>query len=310
MKKLIKLIRFLIRNILVSFLPIKLQTKIAKLGFPNFCSKNKKINYIGNVFRSDLKIYASTLSTIERVSTSYYIDKTEPALGMKKIKFENFVCIDVGANIGSISLLMISLKAKKVLAFEPGPSYRKLCKNIKLNNLENKIIPINYGLNLENERFAWEEVGNYLNGYLKSLGTKIPNENQKNIVETIKLDEYLYKKNEKKIDFIKYDIEGMEIKAIMGSKKTIEDNKPIIVAEIQEGSSKFFGYDCVNPIFEYLYLQNYESYFFYKQKFIPFKFPEVKMNENFEVLYKKQIPNFLGDVFFIHPDKKYLINEL
>lgn len=310
MKKLIRLIRFLIRTILVAFLPIKLQTKIAKLGFPNFCSKDKKINYIGNVFKTDYKIYASTFSTIERVSTSYYIDKTEPALGMKKIKFENFVCIDVGANIGSMSIFMMALKAKKVLAFEPGPSYEKFCKNIKLNNLENKIIPINYGLNLENERFVWNEVGNHLNGYLTSLGTKITNENQKNIVETIKLDEYLHKNNEKKVDFIKYDIEGMEVKAIMGSKKTIVDYKPIIVVEIQEGSSKFFGYDCVNPIFKYLYSQNYESYFFYKQKFISFKFPEVKMNKNYEVLYKKKIPNFLGDVFFIHPDKKYLINEL
>ena len=304
-----RLLRIILRNFLVSFLPVSLQKKIAQLGFPNFCSKNKKIEYIGNVFRSNLKIYASTFSTIERVSTSYFIDKTEPASGMKNINFENFVCIDVGANIGSMSLLMVYLKAKKVLAFEPGPSYEKLCQNITLNNKENKIIPINFGVNTENNKFIWEEIGNHHNGYLKSLGTRLLNKNDKNIVETINLDEYLEKIGENVIDFIKYDIEGMELKAIMGSKKTISDNKPILVVEVQEGSSKFFGYDCINPIFEFMYSLNYQSYFYFKNKFVLFNFPEVKMNKNYSVLYKKKIPNFIGDVFFIHPEKKYLIKN-
>lgn len=310
MKKfLTRLFRILLRNFLVSLLPVNLQRKIAQLGFPNLCSKNKKIDYIGNVFRSDFKIQASTFSTIERVSTSYFIDKTEPALGMNKINFENFVCIDVGANIGSMSLFMIHLKAKKVIAFEPGPSYYKLCKNIALNKLDNKIIPINLGVNTESDKFVWEEVGNYHNGYLKSLGTRLPNKNEKNIVETINLDEYLEKIGEKVIDFIKYDIEGMELKAIMGSKETIRASKPILAVEVQEGSSKLFGYDCITPIFEYLYSLNYETYFCYKNKFVLFEYPEIKMNKNYQVLYKKQIPNFIGDVFFIHPEKKNLIKN-
>ena len=310
MKKfLIKLFRFLLRKCLVSFLPTSLQKKIAQLGFPNICLRDKKIDYVGKVIRSDFKIYASTNVTIEREATSYFINKTEPILGMKNINFENFVCVDVGANIGSISLFMIYLKAKKVLAFEPGPSYEKLCKNIKLNNLNNKILPFKLGVNIENDKFIWQEIGNHHNGYLKFLEKKSPSVDDKKIVEVVNLDEFLEKYGEQTIDFIKYDIEGMEYKAIMGSKKTIINNKPILVVEVQEGSSKIFKYDSINPIFELMYSLNYKSYFFYENKFNLFEFPEVSINDNFELLFKKKIPNFIGDVFFIHQDKNYLIKN-
>jgi FkbM family methyltransferase len=309
MKKfIIKFLRFTFR-FLIQYLPIKLQIIISKNGFPNICLRDERIRYIGKVFGSKLKIYASTFSTIDRVATSRFVDKTEIVLGLKKINFSNFVCIDVGANIGAISLFMINLNAKKVLSFEPGPSYQKLVKNIDLNNLKNKIIPIKLGINEKKQTFIWKEIDNHLNGYLKPIEIKKLRIHNDNIVSTVNLDQYLEKIGEKKIDFIKFDIEGMEWKAIIGSKKTIQTYKPIMVVELQEGISKLTGKDSINPIFKYLYLQNYKSYFFYKNNFVKFKFPSVKLNSNYEVHYKKKIPNFIGDVFFIPEEKKYLINN-
>ena len=50
------------------------------------------------------------------------------------------IVVDVGAHIGSFSL-MAARDARKVLAFEPEPiNYQMLKKNMELNNLENMAI--------------------------------------------------------------------------------------------------------------------------------------------------------------------------
>lgn len=56
---------------------------------------------------------------------------------------------DIGANVGSYSLIAASLMSnrEKVVAFEPAYfNFYKLNENIKINNLNNKIIPLNIAL--------------------------------------------------------------------------------------------------------------------------------------------------------------------
>jgi len=51
---------------------------------------------------------------------------------------------DVGAFIGYSSICFALKGAKKVIAIEPDPkAYKELLENIKLNNLENTIVPVN-----------------------------------------------------------------------------------------------------------------------------------------------------------------------
>ena len=60
------------------------------------------------------------------------------------------VILDIGANTGLFSLFAADTLRKedfKIYAFEPfPPTYDKLVNNIRINNLEDKIIPINRGL--------------------------------------------------------------------------------------------------------------------------------------------------------------------
>ena len=71
-------------------------------------------------------------------------------------------------------------------------------------------------------------------------------------VKKKKLDEF---KINNKIGFIKIDVEGHEIEVIDGAKKTILDNMPVLLVEIEERHSqisveksveyiKKFGYQC------------------------------------------------------------------
>ncbi len=55
--------------------------------------------------------------------------------------------IDVGAYIGDSAIYFVLRGAKKVIAIEPHPeAYKEMLENIKLNNLEDKIIPMNAAL--------------------------------------------------------------------------------------------------------------------------------------------------------------------
>ena len=54
---------------------------------------------------------------------------------------------DVGANVGSYTLLSAGVVRAKTLSFEPVPgTYQTLSRNIKLNDLENKVKTKNIGL--------------------------------------------------------------------------------------------------------------------------------------------------------------------
>ncbi len=57
------------------------------------------------------------------------------------------VVVDVGAYIGDSAIYFALKGAKKVIAIEPHPgAYAEMLDNIRLNNMENVIIPINAGL--------------------------------------------------------------------------------------------------------------------------------------------------------------------
>jgi FkbM family methyltransferase len=69
------------------------------------------------------------------------------------------VVIDVGAYIGDSSIYFALRGAKRVIAIEPHPqAFREMVENVRLNNLEDKIIPINAGLADKLGKICIEEV--------------------------------------------------------------------------------------------------------------------------------------------------------
>ena len=164
----------------------------------------------------------------EILSRSIVYDKIwepETTKLIKKIIHEGDIGIDLGANIGYFTILMANLvgTSGKVFSFEPAPqNFEILQKNIKQNHLKNVVanqsaigdINGKIKLYLSNTNAGWHKV------FPKQF---IDYEvSDKNIdVEICSLDKEFI---DKKIDFIKMDVEGYEWNAIQGGKKILEEN--------------------------------------------------------------------------------------
>lgn len=152
------------------------------------------------------------------------------------------IIIEGGCHIGTHTV-KLGMIAKYVYAFEPYPkSYNLLSKNIELNNLNNVgIFQKGLSKNFDRVKFDWtgEGRGNPGGSGLSDnpIGRdhKCPIMSNDISVELTTIDSL----NLKRLDFIKLDIEGYEINAIMGGINTIKKYKPIILLEDWATHGKF-----------------------------------------------------------------------
>ena len=102
-------------------------------------------------------------------------------------------CIDLGAFVGDTAYLINLLKnPKKIYAFEPDPDNLKILKeNIKLNNLEKKVVPVPLASGIKNDYFYLTKAG------AASIISKTKTKNQIK-VRVIPLDEFVKKEKYKK----------------------------------------------------------------------------------------------------------------
>ena len=138
------------------------------------------------------------------------------------------VFLDIGANIGYFSLLASSIVGNEgeVLAFEPSSkNFAELQKNIALNNFSN-ISAIRHAVS--NTATTKNLFYNPTNPGGSSLVENLHSGKEGESIETIVLDDFL---GEKKIDFIKMDIEGYEYFAILGMKKILSQNNLKMIFE-------------------------------------------------------------------------------
>ena len=118
------------------------------------------------------------------------------------------IVVDVGAHIGSFSI-MAARSAYKVLAFEPEPNnYRMLKKNMELNHLENMSI----------FEVAVSDISGYQDIYTYQGGSSADYSLYKreitNIktgrIRTISVEDIIRREDLPRIDFLKLDCEGAE----------------------------------------------------------------------------------------------------
>ncbi len=154
---------------------------------------------------------------------------------------ENETFVDVGANVGSYSLMVANQykdRGVKVIAIEAHPeNYKALRRNIECNKFENVIIPINKvvsdykglvdlyershdGTRVDSEMYSVcsdqrIDAYNVLHPSGKSL--QLECDTLDNILDT------------EKVDVIKMDIEGAEVLALKAATKTLERIRKIVV---------------------------------------------------------------------------------
>ena len=208
-----------------------------------FYSPDKRQNdYLETIipYDKDLEICIDTRSFIEwQIFFKGYYEL--PTINLiKKYLPKGGVFIDVGANIGNVSLIAAKI-ASKVIAIEPVQKFiDRIKRNFAINKMNNvSILPFAASDKAGIVSFyaIKEGIANGMRGSFYQDHAK--NETEEIQVEAKTLDEML--KDETRIDFIKIDTEGNDGRVILGSLKIIEKHHPIIIFEYVEESWKSSG---------------------------------------------------------------------
>lgn len=143
------------------------------------------------------------------------------------------IFLDVGAHIGKYSILFSDFY-DKIYAFEPEPSNFEILKlNIELNNLQNKITPLNLAVSDKNG-----EIEFFISKYSVTHSI-VKNETGKSIkVKSISLDNFFkeYKIKVEDVILIKIDVEGAEDLVLKGMMDSFNKFKGRLMIEIWENN--------------------------------------------------------------------------
>ena len=179
---------------------------------------------------------------------------------MNKFIEKDDIVFDIGSNIGAFTIPFAKKVGQKgkVYAFEPQSFiYNLLKENVKLNKLKNVCLFKN-GVGERKRSIKIDEMDYTLAGNFGgfTLTSAYPNSNcgvvknlKKKNVKIIKLDDFLHLN---KCNFIKMDVELMEMEVLKGAKKFLRKYKPILWIE----NHQYFP----NKINKYLLENGYSSY--------------------------------------------------
>ena len=226
-----------------------------------FCYKIKKF---------DLKIKSPSLRLLKQMKTCYftdsYISELEQYFNVLGLSGKSTI-VDVGANIGYLSTLYsIILPKSKIYSFEP--SYNNYLyleyhasqrRNIKIYNygFHDKRKDTSIQMPTKQESRAINKDNNNT-GLLSIYGTS---GRLKEKIKLFTLDQKIIKEGiiKEPISFIKIDVEGNELKVLMGSIDTIKLYNPIFEIEINE-SALSMSNTKPNEIFDFMKKLNYQPY--------------------------------------------------
>jgi FkbM family methyltransferase len=140
--------------------------------------------------------------------------------------------VDAGANVGWFSLVAADCvgDAGKVYAFEPQARiFRYLRRTIDENNLADRVCAYDSALSDRRERIGmtWDPRGaNMGRAWLTDASTADP---ALGLVDAAPLDEMIA---DTRVDFIKIDTEGAEMRVLAGARQILERCQPILMLEI------------------------------------------------------------------------------
>lgn len=198
---------------------------------------------------------------------SYEVDEVAEIFNLLKGCVENngpgLVVIDAGANIGVVTIEVAKQfgpeLVKRVVAFEAQERiYYALAGNIALNNLYNVeavfsavgdssgklLVPVpDY-----NKPASYGSLELKFSDNVEDIGQPISyNERNMKLVPLVRIDDY----DLSRLDFIKLDVEGMELDALRGAETTLRRCRPIMLIEWLK-----VGFD---PLVEYLSTIGYDT---------------------------------------------------
>lgn len=157
--------------------------------------------------------------------------------------------IDIGANIGNHAIWFAhAARAARVVVVEPNPlALAPLVANVLINRLDKVIDMGALGVGLSDR----SEGGYGMKRHDRNLGATRMFAG-KGDLQVHRGDDLF---EDETPDFIKIDVEGMEMKVLSGLEKTIGTHRPVLLVEVDEENAQAFeawrgarGYDVVETI--------------------------------------------------------------
>ena len=153
----------------------------------------------------------------------------------------DFTIVDIGANIG-FTTLNFATRCRQgcVYAYEPDAlNFSKLERNVSLNHFHN-IFVSRKGMGDFATNVQLMRMNKHHSGMNRVSGTAREDLVSEKI-EIVRLDDEVSLLNPVRIDLIKIDVEGYELKVVRGAMETIRKFKPILFIELIEGNLRRYG---------------------------------------------------------------------
>ncbi|MDK9708680.1 MAG: FkbM family methyltransferase [Desulforhopalus sp.] len=196
--------------------------------------------------------------------------------------------VDIGANVGSYTILACAAVGSRGVAFEPVPNtYKRLVENVRLNHLEEKVKCINKGLGVQQGTITFTSDSDTMNHVL-AFGEQCDNTIN---VEVAAVDTALQGELP---SLIKIDVEGYETSVLNGSQKIL--NNQMLHAVIMElnGNGSRYGFD-ESQIIDLMYNYGFETF-----SYNPFSRTLINLNGK---------NSGLGNTLFIR-NKSFVVDRL
>lgn len=148
--------------------------------------------------------------------------------------FKGGTFVDIGANVGNHTLYaLLHLGADRVIAFEPHPTAAAILEvNLLLNERMDRVTLHRCGVADEASMADFKMMANNLGATRLVEGQGVPI-----AVGDDKLQG-------ERVDFLKIDTEGFELKVLAGLKNVIHEQRPPIFVELDDNNCPAFGALC------------------------------------------------------------------
>jgi len=189
------------------------------------------------------------------LSYSYHIDRQILIYGTYDPQLHNFIersitpgmiCMDVGANLGEMTLHMANKvnPGGAVFSFEPVPNvYQRLVTHIARNGLDGVVYPFDLALSNVNGpvnlAFTDDDADNQALGSIVNTGRD--GLTRQAIVQGCTLDSFVAQHRIASIDFMKIDIQGAEWFLLEGGSRVFSDMGPELLMEVSPLDLKEIG---------------------------------------------------------------------
>ena len=200
-------------------------------------------------------IYVRWWDCVERGCALGTWERRYMELFCSKIK-EGDVVVDVGAYIGYFSLLASERVGDKgcVYAFEPVPrNFERLMRNLKVNQVKN-VKAYNFGLSDKDETLSLSVPRDIpAESSLASSWTELTKDIKlnKDIVKAklIPFDQFYKDENLSRVDIVKIDVDGAELKVLKGMRNTLSNsNDAVLFLEVTPPLIKLLGGSVIEMV--------------------------------------------------------------